>query len=96
MYSDIFFLLTAVSVLAYTYCLLRVHFLAVKLDRCTGVPRSGSGEIRVADLQHVKAAASEEYCVTAAQTAITNLRISNFIAISYLTGLALYACMVCS
>jgi hypothetical protein len=90
MYDELFLIFTAALGSAYIYCLLQVHFLAVKLDRYIGLPRSKFGEIRITDLRLVKTSATDERCAQDAQTAIFNLGISNTIAGSYFVGLALF------
>lgn len=89
-HSGLFFLLTALLGVAYTYCLLRAHFLAVKVDRYAPVSRSKCGEISVKDLRRVKTSVQGWPYATVAQTAILYMRISNLIAVSYLVGLALF------
>ncbi|MBD1395502.1 hypothetical protein [Mucilaginibacter glaciei] len=90
MYSELFLFFTLVSGSGYTYCLLRAHFLEVKMDHFTRIPRSRCGEIRLSDLRLAKASTFDEHYALDAETAILYLQLSNFIAVGYFFGLALF------
>ena len=89
MNSNLFFILTALCGLVYTWCLIRAHFLTVKLDRFIHVPHSRDGEITIHDLMLVKHEVTGVH-FKEARGAILNLWFSNIIAVAYLVVAILF------
>ena len=83
MNGNLFFILTALCGLVYTWCLMRAHFLTVKLDRYITVPHSQNGEITMHDLALVKHEVTGVH-FKEAQGALLNLRVSNIVGVVYL------------
>lgn len=89
MRSGSFLILTVMFGSAYTYCLFRTHFLAVKLDKGVGLTRSDCGEIRIRDLKFLKASVTDAGDHAIAKNALFSLKMSNMLAVAYLIVLVM-------